>query len=71
MNSIGGVILEQIYCPPERPLNSENANNNGGFLQHLRERISSFTDSVIHRQTDINSEISRNFEILDNMSTAG
>jgi hypothetical protein len=71
MNSIGGVILEQLYCPPERPANSPTENNNGGFFQHLRERVSSFTDSIIHRQTDINSEISKNFEVLDNMSTAG
>uniref|UniRef100_A0AC35GCJ4 Uncharacterized protein n=1 Tax=Panagrolaimus sp. PS1159 TaxID=55785 RepID=A0AC35GCJ4_9BILA len=71
MNSIGGVILEQLYCPPERPsVGSPTTDNNGGFFQHLRERVSHFTDvfSNGHREFSISDMTTKNSQLLDDMA---
>uniref|UniRef100_A0A914Z421 Uncharacterized protein n=1 Tax=Panagrolaimus superbus TaxID=310955 RepID=A0A914Z421_9BILA len=71
MNSIGGVILEQLYCPPERP--SVSPSENGGFFQHLRERVWSFTDVFSNgpRNFSLDDITTKNSELIDNMATAG
>ena len=74
MNSIGGCILEQVYCPPTKERhNSDSMDTQGGFLQHLKESFYHISDAFSSRRSfsDMSETSENTHKILNNMPTAG